>query len=328
MILRRLLTVALIGALGLAASGCGSTLSDAATITYRDAIGKHTVHITRERFRNELDELVANKKFQDLLAKSSANSDGKNSSDARVSALWLNQLIRQAVIDAEFAQQHLVVSTSDRDNAKNDVYQQFSSRDVFEAFSKIFQAQLIEREARFIAVSDGCASGKAVGHVLVASKAAAAAVMKQLAAGANFADVAKAKSKDPGSAAQGGLLGCLAPGEYVKEFQDAADAAPFERPVGPVHTQFGYHVILVRRWDPQLASNQQIATGLQQAAGAALTARLKTLHVHIDPRYGGWSCGVSPQGQPTLQVNPPSVASPRSARDAPATTATIPPTCQ
>ena len=35
------------------------------------------------------------------------------------------------------------------------------------------------------------------------------------------------------------------PGEFVPAFQTAADAAPFDTPIGPVHSQFGYHVILV-----------------------------------------------------------------------------------
>lgn len=60
-----------------------------------------------------------------------------------------------------------------------------------------------------------------------------------------FADVAKKESQDPGSAAQGGDLGFFARGAMVKPFEDAAYAAKKGDIVGPVKSDFGYHVILV-----------------------------------------------------------------------------------
>ena len=60
-----------------------------------------------------------------------------------------------------------------------------------------------------------------------------------------FAEVAKAESQDPGSAAQGGDLGFFAPGSMVKPFEDAAYAAKKGEIVGPVASDFGYHVIQV-----------------------------------------------------------------------------------
>ena len=60
-----------------------------------------------------------------------------------------------------------------------------------------------------------------------------------------FADLAKANSQDPGSAAQGGDLGSFARGAMVKPFEDAVFAAKVGDIVGPVQTDFGYHVIKV-----------------------------------------------------------------------------------
>src|SRR4029079_7233121 len=60
-----------------------------------------------------------------------------------------------------------------------------------------------------------------------------------------FAELAKANSQDTGSAAQGGDLGSFARGAMVKPFEDAVCAAKVADIVGPVQTDFGYHVIKV-----------------------------------------------------------------------------------
>ena len=85
-----------------------------------------------------------------------------------------------------------------------------------------------------------------VSHILVDNEADAKEVIAELQKGAKFADLAKARSKDPGSKDRGGDLDWNAPANFVKPFSDAmvkAEKGKFTPQ--PVQTQFGWHVILV-----------------------------------------------------------------------------------
>ena len=61
----------------------------------------------------------------------------------------------------------------------------------------------------------------------------------------SFADEAKKESQDPGSAPQGGDLGYFGRGAMVKPFEEAAFSARKGDIVGPVRSDFGYHIIQV-----------------------------------------------------------------------------------
>lgn len=107
-------------------------------------------------------------------------------------------------------------------------------------------------------------------HILVKSEAEADDIIKQLKGGADFAKLAEEKSKDTGSAKQGGDLGYFVHDAMVKPFADAA----FSMKVGeisdkPIKTEFGYHVIKVedkrKSSPPPLAEvKEQIANQLGQ----------------------------------------------------------------
>jgi peptidyl-prolyl cis-trans isomerase C len=82
-------------------------------------------------------------------------------------------------------------------------------------------------------------------HILVASEDEAKAIIVDLDKGADFAAVAKAKSTDPAKD-NGGDLGYFTRGTMVPEFADAAfKLGKGEYTKTPVHTQFGWHVILL-----------------------------------------------------------------------------------
>ena len=83
-----------------------------------------------------------------------------------------------------------------------------------------------------------------VEHILVDKEADAKAIIAQLKAGANFEDIAKTKSKDPGSAKNGGDLGWVSDKALVPEFSKAmVQLKNGQITDKPVKSQFGYHII-------------------------------------------------------------------------------------
>jgi peptidyl-prolyl cis-trans isomerase C len=120
-------------------------------------------------------------------------------------------------------------------------------------------------------------------HILVASEAEAKKIITELKAGAEFGALAKQYSKDPSAAQQGGDLGFFKKDEMVPEFADAAFALqPGQISEQPVHSQFGWHVILVverRRADPpsydqarDQLRQKMIQEGVQKAVARARAA--------------------------------------------------------
>ena len=81
-------------------------------------------------------------------------------------------------------------------------------------------------------------------HILVEGEDEAKALIAQIKGGAKFEDLAKDKSKDPGSGANGGDLDFAKPESYVPEFGAAmAKLKKGEMTDAPVKTQFGWHII-------------------------------------------------------------------------------------
>jgi peptidyl-prolyl cis-trans isomerase C len=110
------------------------------------------------------------------------------------------------------------------------------------------------KEAQFTTPEQRCAR-----HILFNKdqRAKAEEVKGQLQNGADFAELAKEYSQDPGSAENGGDLGCLGQGETVPNFEEALFNAEEGEVVGPVETEFGYHVIEIT--DVQQQSTQPLS---------------------------------------------------------------------
>ena len=84
------------------------------------------------------------------------------------------------------------------------------------------------------------------GEVLKEKRARIEEIQALLAAGGDFATIARDHSEDPGSASLGGDLGCFSPGTLVPEFEEAAFALKPGQTSEPVLSPYGYHLIQVR----------------------------------------------------------------------------------
>jgi len=81
-------------------------------------------------------------------------------------------------------------------------------------------------------------------HILVDTEEKAVIVKEEIEKGKSFEEAASEYSSCP-SKERGGDLGAFGRGQMVKEFEDAAFDAELGELVGPVKTQFGYHLIVV-----------------------------------------------------------------------------------
>ena len=115
-------------------------------------------------------------------------------------------------------------------------------------------------------------------HILVDSEEKAKEIKAQIEGGVDFADAAKTHGTD-GTAANGGDLGWFGPGMMVKPFEDAVVAMKAGDLVGPVKTDFGWHLIKLIDTRPSKAPaldevRDELAAEIEKTA---ITEHLATL---------------------------------------------------
>lgn len=146
---------------------------------------------------------------------------------------------------------------------------------------KVLEARRSDKE--FIHASHILFSPEPGGDTM-AVRGEAREVAALLRGGADFASLAKEYSKDPGSAQRGGDLGWFGRNRMVKEFEDAAFKGRTGEIIGPVRTQFGWHVIKIHGREsrsvkivdlhiPIVASPQTVNELYDRAADFAYNAR-------------------------------------------------------
>jgi len=256
-------------------------------------------------------------------------------------------LVHQAIVKRHIEIKASDLAAAEK-SQQDQFQQQFGNNKVWLAFPKSYRDTLARRAAEVQALQNGLSTTKAddkavadyynahkadfnetcVSHILAAfpglgtsqqppppsaaddaaAKAKAQGWKDQLDKGADFAALAKAQSQDPGSAPQGGDLGCQ--GGFVKEFTDAMNALQPGQVSAPVRTQFGWHVIKVTsRKQKTLAEAtpeiQQTLQGQQQnAIQDFLEKALATAKVTVNPKYGHYQKGDPNAGQ-SPQIVPP-----------------------
>ena len=81
-------------------------------------------------------------------------------------------------------------------------------------------------------------------HILVDNEEICLELKKEIEGGADFAEIARNHSSCP-SGREGGDLGEFGPGMMVKEFDEVVFSGELNTVLGPVKTQFGYHLLEV-----------------------------------------------------------------------------------
>ncbi len=162
-----------------------------------------------------------------------------NVKEVIISKLISNELIYQEAIKSgidkkadfqireELAKRELLVNAYLQDYVKNNPIPESEVKAAYEKFKR----ELGDKEYK-------------ASHILLGSEAEANEVIAQLNKGADFAKIAKEKSRDPGSKENNGDLGWFSLGGMVKPFSEAvAKLSKGGLTKEPVQTQFGWHVI-------------------------------------------------------------------------------------
>lgn len=321
-------SLALVAIAAVVIAGCSAVRPAALTVNGHD--------ISQSSVNRELKAIADNPGLRSRLSA----TDGTIKSGG--TAVWLTQVVANEVIDRELARRHIKASREDQQLGMTQAEDFFGDANVFARFPTWFRDRVVERFARQQALfrnisaptSDDdvraayltaiarlraqCPSGRFVSHILVPTREQAAALAAQLAAGASFEQVAGQQSTDRVSAADGGELGCIDGQQFTPPFTQAVSTAPLNQVTGPVQTEFGLHLILVRDTIPFAVLEGPLRRQLAQQSPESqrklgqLVAKAK---VDVDPRYGRW---VVSAGRGT--VEPPRGA----ARLSPATTPTAP----
>ncbi|MGI9528756.1 MAG: peptidylprolyl isomerase [Acidimicrobiia bacterium] len=135
-------------------------------------------------------------------------------------------------------------------------------------------------------------------HILVVTEEEAQDALARISDEGDFAVVATEVSTDTQSAINGGSLGCAAAGSFVDSFAQATVDAPIGEVVGPVETEFGYHLILVT--ERTEATNEEVSAALTEASIASVAdewfvAVTDAAVVVVSEGFGTWVTDPTPQ---------------------------------
>lgn len=128
-------------------------------------------------------------------------------------------------------------------------------------------------------------------HILVETEDEADTVLERLDGGEDFAVVAQEVSIDTVSSAAGGDLGCASPAGYVPEFAEATASAEMGVVVGPVESEFGFHIIRVDKRTTLPVEDVRLGLtedAVQQALSERFTVAVASAEVTVVEEYGTW----------------------------------------
>lgn len=169
----------------------------------------------------------------------------RNIPPERLMPLMLNQLITNRLLLAEGTKQKLADSEEVKKKVERYREKAVQQQLLTQVIGKAVNDEALQTLYKKYVAENPPKEEVSARHILVNSEAEGTAIIQQIKGGADFATLAKQKSKDP-AAQNGGDLGFFGREDMVKEFADAAFAMKTgEVTPKPVKTQFGFHVIKV-----------------------------------------------------------------------------------
>ena len=261
--------------------------------------------ISRSDFQRDLEALAANPGLLNLTGGTDVSIDGPTARS------WLSQVITWKTAEDLLSQHGLSTTQESIDAVQAQIVGNPTAAELpqsmqdevvagavaVQSLSQLTAPSAEDLEAQYR--DDPAGTGAlCVSHILVETEAEAEAVVDELRGGADFAEVAKARSTEPAAATTGGAAPAGADGnacQSVGAFQTQYDAdftagvlgATVGVPTDPIKSQFGWHVILLRPYE-EVADD--LATLVASSPGeAARTGALATADITVDRRYGQWS---------------------------------------
>lgn len=137
-------------------------------------------------------------------------------------------------------------------------------------------------------------------HILVETEEEAQSILAALQAGEPFAELAQAQSTDTGSGARGGELGWASVTNYVRPFADAVRSAAIGEIVGPVESEFGWHIIQVRAREDRELSADDVERGRESAFTSWLQEQKDDTEANQIELFDTWTGNVP--DDPALQL--------------------------
>jgi hypothetical protein len=306
----------------------------------------NTTRILRSDLNDQLEVLSKNTKWLDSISsdfgKKSLSEPNGNVSTT-LSAAWLTAMMNQAIVDQAFDAKNLKVTDANRSSAKTAAESLFNTDQgqTFDTMPKWFQDDFVDGQARYEAlrteVPDNapatdaqiqdlfqrtrqqyCPSGNAVAHILASTREGADQIEAALAAGQDFATLAK-QSADEGTRDAGGFLTCTGNPNF-QQLPEAFRQAVLQVPVGgisqPIQSDAGWHVVRVTPFDltnvrPFYAA--LYASSLKPPMTQFINNQLLKAKLWVDPRYGTLKRGpvrVQPPTAPKTRSEPTTTGAP------------------
>ncbi|MEL6984349.1 MAG: peptidylprolyl isomerase [Actinomycetota bacterium] len=262
------------------------TTAPAGDVALSAQLGDDTIEITHGQMNDVVVPTTDNQEFVDLVF------GGVRPQGFEVSVLT-EQLVSEALL-LEITDAGGSVSDTDLEDSRGRLLEQvatlfptaadplveaerFYEDSPYLQFLTVYQAGQDVLTATVIDQAEPGEGNPCVSHILLDTEAEADAAIERLADGEDFAELAMELSTGP-SGPNGGDLGCAPSTNYVVPFAEAVDAAELGENVGPVETEFGFHVLTVDRYE---------VDGRTLAADR-LRARLAEATVEVDERLGSW----------------------------------------